>query len=86
MGELLELGQLSPCKITALCWLAPYNRDSGIMKGRRRIKGGRAPIHTALYMAILSAIQCNPVMKKFYKKFVKQGKHKKLHLRPACEK
>lgn len=83
LGELPELGQLSPRKIAALCGLAPYNRDSGIMKGRRRIKGGRAPIRTVLYMAMLSAIQCNPVMKKFYKKLVEQGKHKKVAL-TAC--
>jgi len=83
LGELPELGQLSSRKITALCGLAPFNRDSGIMKGRRRIKGGRAPIRTVLYMAMLSAIQCNPVMKKFYKKLVEQGKHKKVAL-TAC--
>lgn len=83
LGELPELGQLSPRKIAALCGLAPFNRDSGIMRGRRRIKGGRAPIRTVLYMAMLSAIQCNPVMKKFYKKLVEQGKHKKVAL-TAC--
>jgi transposase len=83
LGELPELGQLSPRKIAALCGLAPFNRDSGIMKGRRRIKGGRAPIRTVLYMAMLSAIQCNPVMKKFYRKLVEQGKHKKVAL-TAC--
>lgn len=83
LGELPELGRLSPRKIAALCGLAPFNRDSGIMKGRRRIKGGRAPIRTMLYMAMLSAIQCNPVMKKFYKKLVEQGKHKKVAL-TAC--
>jgi transposase len=83
LGELPELGQLSPRKIAALCGLAPFNRDSGMMKGRRRIKGGRAPIRTVLYMAMLSAIQCNPVIKKFYKKLVNQGKHKKVAL-TAC--
>lgn len=83
LGELPELGQLSPRKIAALCGLAPFNRDSGATKGRRRIKGGRAPIRTVLYMAMLSAIQCNPVMKKFYKKLVEQGKHKKVAL-TAC--
>jgi transposase len=83
LGELPELGQLSPRKIAALCGLAPFNRDSGSMKGRRRIKGGRAPIRTMLYMAMLSAIQCNPVMKKFYKKLVEKGKHKKVAL-TAC--
>lgn len=83
LGALPELGQLSPRKIAALCGPAPFNRDSGMMKGRRRIKGGRAPIRTVLYMAMLSAIQCNPVMKRFYKKLVEQGKHKKVAL-TAC--
>jgi transposase len=53
------------------------------MKGRRRIKGGRAPIRTVLYMAMLSAIQHNTVMKTFYQKLVAQGKHKKVAL-TAC--
>jgi transposase len=83
LGELPELGHLSPRKIASLCGLAPFNRDSGSMKGRRRIKGGRAPIRTMLYMAMLSAIQCNPVIKKFYQKLVAQGKHKKVAL-TAC--
>lgn len=83
LGELPELGNLSARKIAALCGLAPFNRDSGAMKGRRRIQGGRAPIRTVLYMAILSAIQCNPVIKHFYQKLVAQGKHKKVAL-TAC--
>lgn len=83
LGELPELGQLAPRKIAALCGLAPFNRDSGSMRGRRRIKGGRAPIRTMLYMAMMSAIQHNPVMKAFYKKLVAQGKHKKVAL-TAC--
>lgn len=83
LGELPELGNLSARKIAALCGLAPFNRDSGTMKGRRRIQGGRAPIRTVLYMAMLSAIQCNPVIKHFYQKLVAQGKHKKVAL-TAC--
>jgi transposase len=83
LGELPELGNLSARKIAALCGLAPFNRDSGAMKGRRRIQGGRAPIRTVLYMAMLSAIQCNPIIKRFYQKLVAQGKHKKVAL-TAC--
>ncbi|WP_276324562.1 transposase [Simiduia agarivorans] len=67
----------------ALCGLAPFNRDSGAMRGKRRIKGGRAPIRTMLYMAMMSAIQCNPVMKKFFNRLVAEGKHKKVAL-TAC--
>lgn len=83
LGELPELGQLSNRQISALSGLAPFNRDSGKMKGRRRIRGGRAPIRTVLYMAMLSAIQHNPVMKKFYQRLVAQGKHKKVAI-TAC--
>ena len=83
LGELPELGTLSHKQIAALTGLAPFNRDSGHMKGRRRIKGGRAPIRTVLYMAMMCAIQHNPVIKQFYEKLVAQGKHKKVAL-TAC--
>ncbi len=83
LGELPELGSLTGRQISALCGLAPFNRDSGAMKGRRRIKGGRAPIRTMLYMAMMSAIQHNAIIKTFYQKLVAQGKHKKVAL-TAC--
>lgn len=83
LGELPELGNLSARKISALCGLAPFNKDSGAMKGKRRIKGGRAPIRTILYMAMMSAIQHNPIIKMFYQKLVASGKHKKVAL-TAC--
>ncbi|BFM05023.1 IS110 family transposase [Halioxenophilus aromaticivorans] len=83
LGELPELGSLSSRQVGALCGLAPYNRDSGSMRGKRRIKGGRAPIRTVLYMAMMSAIQCNPIMKNFFNKLVASGKHKKVAL-TAC--
>ena len=66
LGELPELGRLSNRQVAALCDLAPFNRDNGQMKGKRRIKGGRAPIRTVSYMAMLCAIQHNPVMRQFY--------------------
>ena len=83
LGELPELGQLSHRKIAALCGLAPFNHDSGSMAKKRRIRGGRAPIRTVLYMAMLCGIQYNPVMKQFYDKLVAQGKHKKVAI-TAC--
>lgn len=83
LGELPELGQLTSRQIAALSGLAPFNRDSGQMRGKRRIRGGRAPVRTVLYMAMLCGIQHNPVMKKFYTKLVAQGKHKKVAL-TAC--
>jgi len=83
LGELPELGKLTNRQVGALCGLAPYNRDSGNMTGKRRIKGGRAPIRTVLYMAMMCAIQHNPIMKKFYTRLVAEGKHKKIAL-TAC--
>ncbi len=54
------------------------NRDSGRYKGHRKIKGGRKQVRTALYMAMMSAIQCNPVFKSTYSRLVAEGKPKKL--------
>jgi transposase len=83
LADLPELGSLNNREISALVGVAPINRDSGRMRGKRRIQGGRASIRTVLYMATLSATQCNPVIKAFYKKLVAQGKHKKVAL-TAC--
>ena len=83
LGELPELGSLNNKEIAALCGLAPFNRDSGSMTGRRRIRGGRAPIRNMLYMAMLCAIQHNPVMQEFFNRLVAQGKHKKVAI-TAC--
>ena len=83
IAELPELGRLSHRKIAALCGLAPFNKDSGQMKGKRRIRGGRAPIRTVLYMAMMSAIQHNPVMRDMFQRLVANGKHKKVAL-TAC--
>ena len=83
LADLPELGKLTNREISSLVGVAPINRDSGRMRGKRRIQGGRAAIRTVLYMATLSATQCNPVIKAFYKKLVSQGKHKKVAL-TAC--
>jgi transposase len=61
----------------------PEYADSGAMRGKRRIRGGRAPIRTVLYMAMLSAIQHNAVMKEFFDRLVSHGKHKKVAI-TAC--
>jgi len=83
LADLPELGELNNKEISKLVGVAPINRDSGRMRGKRRIQGGRANIRTVLYMATLSATQCNPVIKAFYRKLVAQGKHKKVAL-TAC--
>jgi len=77
------LGSINNKEIAALVGVAPINRDSGKLRGKRRIQGGRACIRTVLYMATLSAIQCNPIIMVFYKKLVAQGKHKKVAI-TAC--
>jgi len=78
-----ELGQLTSKEASALAGVAPYNRDSGQMKGKREIWGGRAPVRSALYMSILTAIKFNPVIKKFYDRLVQKGKLKKVAM-VAC--
>ena len=83
LAELPELGTLSNKQVASLVGLAPINRDSGKMRGKRRIFGGRKWIRKVMYMAMLSAIQCNPIMKAFYQSLVAQGKHKKVAL-VAC--
>ena len=83
LADLPELGTLTNREISALVGVAPINRDSGKQRGKRRVQGGRASVRTVLYMATLSATQCNPVIKAFYRKLVSQGKHKKVAL-TAC--
>ena len=83
LADLPEIGSLSNKEISSLVGVAPMNRDSGKLRGKRRIKGGRYAVRTVLYMATLSATQCNPVIKGFYNQLVAQGKHKKVAL-TAC--
>jgi len=81
--ELPELGTLSAKQISALVGLAPMNRDSGKMRGKRTIVGGRKSVRTALYMPIVSAINFNSVIKDFYQRLVGKGKVSKVAL-TAC--
>lgn len=83
LADLPELGSLNRKEISSLVGVAPMNRDSGKLRGKRRIQGGRATVRTVLYMATLSATQCNPVIAAFYKKLVALGKHKKVAI-TAC--
>lgn len=83
VGQLPELGQVNRQEIAALVGVAPMNRDSGRMRGRRRVFGGRAAVRSALYMAVLSAIQYNPVIKEFYERLVANGKENKVAM-TAC--
>lgn len=83
LADLPELGDLNKNQVAALVGVAPINRDSGKLRGKRRVQGGRANVRTVLYMATLSATLCNPVIRSFYKRLVAQGKHKKVAL-TAC--
>jgi transposase len=84
--ELPELGKLNRKQIAALVGLAPFNRDSGPRRGKRHISGGRAAVRSTLYMAVISAIRCNPVIKPFYQRLLKKGKPKKVALTAAMRK
>ncbi|GCW49032.1 transposase [Escherichia coli] len=83
LAEVPELGNLSRREISALIGVAPVNRDSGTMRGRRTIFGGRAEARAALYMAALVATRFNPVIKAFYMRLLAVGKAKKVVL-VAC--
>jgi transposase len=74
LAEMPELGQLGRQEIAALAGLAPFNRDSGKKRGKRRIFGGRKKVRRVLYMACLSAIKCNPVIRSFYQRLIQKGK------------
>jgi transposase len=83
LAELPELGTRNRQQIAALVGVAPLNRDSGKMRGKRRVFGGRAPVRRALYMATLVATKANPIIRTFYEHLLAQGKEKKVAL-TAC--
>lgn len=83
VAELPELGTLDRKAIAALVGVAPLACESGTLRGRRIVWGGRAHVRTALYMATLSAMRYNPVLRAFYERLCAAGKPKKLAL-VAC--
>jgi len=83
MSALPELGQLNRRRISKLVGVAPIARDSGSMRGKRSCWGGRADVRTVLYMATLSAVRCNPIIKAFYQRLKAAGKPSKVAL-VAC--
>jgi transposase len=83
LAELPELGRLSSKEIAALVGVAPLARDSGTLRGKRLVYGGRAPVRAALYMAALVASKCNPVIRAFYLRLRATGKPAKVAL-TAC--
>jgi len=83
LTQLPELGTLNRKQIAALVGVAPLNRDSGTLRGRRCIWGGRAPLRAVLYMAALVATRRNPRLAAFYQRLLAAGKPKKVAL-VAC--
>jgi transposase len=86
LAELPELGNLSDGAAAALAGVAPYNRDSGDRTGARHIAGGRAAVRCALYMAALSAVKHDKILKTFYQKLLAVGKKPKVALVAAMRK
>lgn len=83
IGDLPELGRLDRKRIAALVGIAPLNRDSGTLRGRRTVWGGRANVRRTLYMAALSAIRFNPTLRAFHTRLRAAGKAKKVAI-VAC--
>jgi transposase len=83
MSALPELGHLDRRAIAALVGVAPFNRDSGTLRGRRAIWGGRARVRAVLYMAATSAVRSNPVIRACYQRLIQRGKPHKVAM-VAC--
>jgi len=83
VAELPELGTLNRKQIAALVGVAPINRDSGKMRGKRSVWGGRGSVRSALYMGTLVATRFNPVIRRFYERLIASGKAKKAAI-TAC--
>ena len=81
-----ELGIINNREITALAGLAPYNRDSGTIRGKRCIAGGRKTARDALYMAALVGARCNPILKEFYQRLRANGKPFKIAITAVMRK
>jgi transposase len=81
--QLPELGTLNRRQIAALVGVAPYNCDSGTLRGQRHCWGGRAPLRAVLYMATLAAIRCNPRLRAFHERLRAAGKAPKVAI-TAC--
>lgn len=83
LANLPELGTLTRKQIAALVGVAPLNRDSGPLRGKRTVGGGRAQVRTVLYMAAIVAARFNPIIRSFYQRLCAAGKAQKVAL-VAC--
>jgi transposase len=86
LAQLPQLGELNRRQVAALVGVAPFNRDSGKMRGKRAIYGGRRPVRHGLYMAALVAARHNPILRNFYQRLRAAGKPAKLALTATMRK
>jgi transposase len=86
LAQMPELGELNRGQVAALAGVAPFNRESGQMQGRRAIFGGRRAVRSGLYMATLVAARYNPVLREFYQRLRTAGKPPKLALTATMRK
>jgi transposase len=86
LAQMPELGQLNRREVAALVGVAPFNRDSGRMRGKRAIYGGRRPVRHGLYMAALVAARHNPILRQFYLRLRDAGKPAKVALTATMRK
>ena len=86
IADLPELGRLGKRTLSALVGVAPFNRDSGSIRGKRQVRGGRSAVRGILYMAALTGSRFNPILKAFYARLLAAGKPKKLALAAVAHK
>jgi transposase len=86
LAQMPELGQLNRREVAALVGVAPFNRDSGKMRGKRAIYGGRRFVRHGLYMAAMVAARHNPILREFYQRLRAAGKPAKLALTATMRK
>ncbi|EMJ2321009.1 IS110 family transposase [Salmonella enterica] len=78
VGDVPELGQIGNRQLSAVIGVAPFNHDSGKMRGKRCISGGRQNVRNVLFMGVMSATRYNPVIKAFYDRLINKGKPKRV--------
>ena len=86
LSDLPELGRLNRREVAALAGVAPFNCDSGTLRGQRQIQGGRKRLRRVLYLATVASVRCNPVLRPFYLRLRATGKPAKVALVAAMHK
>jgi transposase len=86
LADLPELGRLNRREIAALAGVAPFNYDSGTLRGQRKIQGGRKRLRRVLYSATVASVRCNPVLRPYYQRLRATGKPAKVALVAAMHK